>query len=105
MGIGQKPRPPAAYHIRESFDTSTVVAPSFGVWRAPRQACWWWESTNRKRPGLQPGAFLFAPTERRWCPMRQIRFNVAITIDHRFVLAVSLGLVSVLGIVLLLLRK
>jgi hypothetical protein len=34
--------------------------------------------------------------------MRQIRLTVAITIDHRFVLAVALGLVSVLGIVLLL---
>lgn len=33
--------------------------------------------------------------------MRQIRLNVAITIDYRFVLAVALGLVSVLGIVLL----
>ena len=34
--------------------------------------------------------------------MRQIRLNVAITIDHRFVLAFALGLVFVLGTVLLL---
>ncbi len=34
--------------------------------------------------------------------MRQIKLNVAITVDHRFVLALALGLVSVLGIVLLL---
>ena len=36
--------------------------------------------------------------------MRQIRLSVAITIDHRFVLALALCLVSVLGIVLLLKR-
>ncbi len=33
--------------------------------------------------------------------MRQIKLTVAITIDHRFVLAVALGVVAVLGIVLL----
>ena len=37
--------------------------------------------------------------------MRQIRYRVAITIDYPFVIAVSLGLVFVLGTVLLLLRK
>jgi hypothetical protein len=34
--------------------------------------------------------------------MRQIKLHVAVTIDHRFVLAIAVGLVSVLGIVLLL---
>ncbi len=34
--------------------------------------------------------------------MRQIKWNVAIRIDHRFMLAVALCLVTALGIVLLL---
>jgi hypothetical protein len=34
--------------------------------------------------------------------MRQIKLNVAITIDHRFVIAFALGLVAVLTTVLLL---
>lgn len=37
--------------------------------------------------------------------MRQIKLTVAVTIDHRFVIAVALCLVVVLGIVLLLLSK
>ena len=51
---------------------------------------------------VNPGAFCCLPTERRWCSVRQIKLHVAATIDHRFVLAVAVGLVSVLGIVLLL---
>ncbi len=37
--------------------------------------------------------------------MRQIRFSVAITVDYRFVLAVSFGLVSLLGTWLLLKKQ
>ena len=33
--------------------------------------------------------------------MKQLRLNVAITVDYRFVLALSFGLVAVIAIVLL----
>jgi len=62
---------------------------------------WWWEPTNEKRPGMDPGRLLFAH-RKEVVVMRQIKLDVAVTIDHRFVLAVALGLVAVLTTVLLL---
>ena len=52
---------------------------------------WWWESTNEKRPGFNPGRLLFAH-RKEVVAMKQLRLNVAITIDYRFVLAVRLAL-------------
>lgn len=49
---------------------------------------------------LDPGRLLFAH-RKEVVSMRQIKLDVAIRIDHRFVFAVALGLVAVLGIVLL----
>jgi hypothetical protein len=51
---------------------------------------WQWESAKEKRPGHDPGHLLFAH-RKEVVSMRQIRLDVAIRIDHRFVLAVALG--------------
>jgi len=50
---------------------------------------------------MDPGRLLFAH-RKEVVVMRQIKLDVAVTIDHRFVLAVALGLVAVLTTVLLL---
>ena len=101
----RKHRAPVRY-ITSSND-SVAYNPNafFGVWRATGFArSWSWESTNEKRPGFDPGRLLSAH-RKEVVEMRQLRLSVAITIDHRFVLALSFGVVALTATVLLLLRK
>ena len=54
-----------------------------------------------KTPRRNPGRLLYAH-RKEVVAMKQLRLNVAITVDYRFVLAMAFGVVSLTTIVLLL---
>ena len=69
--------------------------------RAPGTTSWWWESAKDNAPA-RPGALLFYAHRKEVVEMKQLRLSLAITVEYRFVLALSLGVVAMTATVLLL---